>query len=52
MRHFANDHKHLAQDVLESADSFRSNLVSSISFDKLRLTLDKLSNDIQNDLFK
>ncbi|XP_025685673.1 uncharacterized protein [Arachis hypogaea] len=52
VRHFIKNHKHSAQDVLESTHSFRSNLVSSIIVDKLRLTPDKLPNDIRNDIFK
>ncbi|XP_072062082.1 uncharacterized protein [Arachis hypogaea] len=52
MRHFIKNHKHSTQDVLESTHSFISNLVSSIIVDKLRLTPDKLPNDIRNDIFK
>ncbi|XP_015934758.1 uncharacterized protein LOC107460851 [Arachis duranensis] len=52
VRHFIKNHEHSAQDVLESTHSFRSNLVSSIIVDKLRLTPDKLPNDIRNDIFK
>ncbi|KAL4315049.1 hypothetical protein AHAS_Ahas15G0146200 [Arachis hypogaea] len=52
VRHFIKNHKYSTQDVLKNTHSFISNLVSLIINNKLKLTFNRLPNDIRNDIFK